>query len=142
LPPYKKPHMPARSSPQKIGDVTVVKLEHEDIWQKTDAGDVFDQLVARVRRRPRPKLLLDFSRVQNLSGAFAMGGIIMLHRETLMRRGQLVLANLQQPVMNFCQITHLDKFFDIRQGKLEDICADMGGQARVVTLDRRLAEET
>jgi anti-sigma B factor antagonist len=93
-------------------DVKVVDFVENKILDEANIAEIGQQLTALVESRDRPKILLDFARVDHLSSA-ALGMLINVNNRVKQQNGQLRLANIKPQIIEVFEITKLNKLFKI-----------------------------
>ena len=72
--------------------------------------------------KDRPKILLDFHRVDHLSSA-ALGMLINVNNRVKQQNGQLRLSNIKPQIMEVFEITKLNKLFKILPTRAEALAS-------------------
>ena len=93
-------------------DVKVVDFVESKILDEANIADIGQQLTGLVEAKDRPKILLDFHRVDHLSSA-ALGMLINVNNKVKHQNGQLRLANIKPQILEVFEITKLNKLFKI-----------------------------
>jgi len=93
-------------------DVKVVDFVESKILDEANIAEIGQQLTALVEARDRPKVLLDFGKVDHLSSA-ALGMLINVNNRVKTQNGQLRLANIKPQIIEVFEITKLNKLFKI-----------------------------
>ena len=93
-------------------DVKVVDFVESKILDEANIADIGQQLTGLVEAKDRPKILLDFHRVDHLSSA-ALGMLINVNNRVKQQNGQLRLSNIKPQIMEVFEITKLNKLFKI-----------------------------
>jgi len=99
-------------------DVKVVDFIESKILDEANINEIGQQLIALVEAKDRPKILLDFSRVDHLSSA-ALGMLINVNNRVKVQSGQLRLTNIRPQIMEVFEITKLNKLFKIMPTRAE-----------------------
>lgn len=96
------------------GDVTLVELAERRILDEVSISEIGDSLNALVVQSPKPRLVLDFSKVAHMSSS-ALGMLITLHKRTREKGGELRLCCIQPAIYEVFVITRLNEIFSIHQ---------------------------
>ncbi len=94
------------------GGITVVELTDKKILDEVSIGEIGDQLNALAAKGQAPKLVLDFSAVNQLSSS-ALGMLITLHKRVREKGGQLMLCGIQPSIYEVFVITRLNEILQI-----------------------------
>lgn len=106
----------ARLKVQEHRDVLVVEFKDSKILDETVIQEIGNELFGLVDQQFRPKLLLDFTRVDYLSSA-ALGKLITLHKRVREKKGVLKFCAIKPKIYDVFRITKLDKIFDIHEDR-------------------------
>jgi anti-anti-sigma factor len=97
---------------EHFGGVTVVRLLTERLYDSGTIQALGNEL-SRIADEPgRDTLVLDLSRVTRASSA-VLGKFILLHRKVQLAHGRLMLCCVPAQLLEFFQITKLDKLFTV-----------------------------
>ena len=99
-------------------DVTLVELIDRKVLDEMEISQISEQLNALVAGSDRPKLVLDFSAVVQMSSS-ALGMLITLHKHIREREGQLRLCSIQPSIYEVFIITRLNEIFRICRSQEE-----------------------
>jgi anti-sigma B factor antagonist len=99
-------------------DVKVVDFIESKILDEANIAEIGQALIALVEAKDRPKILLDFGKVDHLSSA-ALGMLINVNNRVKQQSGQLRLVNIKPQIMEVFEITKLNKLFRILPTKAE-----------------------
>jgi anti-sigma B factor antagonist len=103
-------------------DVKVVDFVESKILDEANIADIGQQLTGLVEAKDRPKILLDFHRVDHLSSA-ALGMLINVNNRVKQQNGQLRLSNIKPQIMEVFEITKLNKLFKILPTRAEALAS-------------------
>lgn len=95
-----------------IADARVVEFSRADLIDAALIRTIGDEIYDLVKGTSRPKLVIDFQKVERLSSA-ALSMLIALHKVISRRSGQLRLANVSDGVSDVFKITKLDSVLKI-----------------------------
>jgi anti-sigma B factor antagonist len=113
--PNGKPAMPDATQRLNVTDhkdVKVVDFIESKILDEANIAEIGQALTALVEAKDRPKILLDFAKVDHLSSA-ALGMLINVNNRVKQQSGQLRLSNIRPQIMEVFEITKLNKLFKI-----------------------------
>lgn len=105
---------------RETGDVTVVTLTDEKIFNYQQIQDLGKQLLRLVDEENRTKILIDFSRVQFMSSPM-FSKLITLRVKINGRHGCLVLCGLIPGIYEVFGITGLNRHFDICETETDSL---------------------
>lgn len=97
-----------------ISGARIIEFSHVDMTDAALIKTVGDEIYHLVRGDVRPRLVIDFRKVQRLSSA-TLGMLIALDKVVGRQSGQLRIANLNDGVFDVFKITRLDTVFKICQ---------------------------
>jgi anti-sigma B factor antagonist len=97
----------------QAGEVTLVTIPVAELGE-TNVQAVAAELFRVVDGRARPRLRLDLGQVRYLTST-ALGQLVALHKRVRAAGGELVLANVTDPVYEVIHLTRLHEVFDIRR---------------------------
>lgn len=103
-------------------DVKVVDFVESKILDEANIAEIGQTLLGMVDAGDRPKILLDFGRVDHLSSA-ALGMLINVNNRIKQQNGQLRLANIKPQIMEVFEITKLNKLFKILPTRAEALAS-------------------
>jgi anti-sigma B factor antagonist len=95
----------------QAGEVTLVTITVAELGE-TNVHAVAAELSRLVGGRTRPRLRLDLGQVRYLTST-ALGQLVALHKRVRATGGELVLANVTDPVYEIIRLTCLHEVFDI-----------------------------
>jgi anti-anti-sigma factor len=130
---------PPHTEIETFGGVTVVRFLTELLFDSGTIQALGNEL-SRIADEPgRSNLVVDFSRVTRASSA-VLGKFITLHRKVQLARGRLTFCCLPTQLLEFFQITKLDKVFSIAPRPPFETAAHVvgeffGPQVRAVAFD-------
>ena len=101
-----------RISQSDAGGVTVLRFHDRNLFDETTIREVGAQLFAALPAGRPPRLILDFSAVQQVSSAM-LGKLILLQRKVDAAGGKLRLCELGPPIRDVMRTTNLDRLFAI-----------------------------
>ncbi|UCD27453.1 MAG: STAS domain-containing protein [Planctomycetota bacterium] len=107
----------------KQTDLCIVELQDRKILEELAINQIGERLSELAGEYDKPKLLLDFKNVEHLSSA-ALGMLITLNKQLGKQQGQLVLANINDQILEVFKITKLNKLFNI-QGSTDDAIQEL-----------------
>jgi len=93
-------------------DITIVELVDRKILDELSISQIGEQINALVAKSAKPKLLLDFAKVEHMSSS-ALGMLITLHKRIREKQGLLRLCRVQPAIMEVFNITRLSEIFNI-----------------------------
>src|ERR1700712_5434710 len=93
-------------------DVKVVDFVNSKILDEANINEIGQHLIGLAEAIDRPKILLDFAKVDHLSSA-ALGMLINVNNRVKNHNGQLRLSNIRPAIMEVFEITKLNKLFKI-----------------------------
>jgi len=99
-------------------DITLVELTDRKILGEMEISQISEQLNGLVAENDRPKLVLDFSAVAQMSSS-ALGMLITLHKHIRERDGQLRLCGIQPSIYEVFVITRLNEILRICRSQEE-----------------------
>lgn len=103
---------PPHTATEQFGGVTVIRFLTELLFDSGTIQALGNEL-SRIADEPgRTNLVLDFSRVTRASSA-VLGKFITLHRKVQLAHGRLMHCCVPAQLLEFFQITKLDKYFSI-----------------------------
>jgi anti-sigma B factor antagonist len=103
-------------------DVKVVDFIESKILDEANIAEIGQALTALVEAKARPKILLDFAKVDHLSSA-ALGMLINVNNRVKQQSGQLRLSNIRPQIMEVFEITKLNKLFKILPTRAEALAS-------------------
>ena len=112
------PDAPQRLNVTDHKDVKVVDFVDSKILDEANIAEIGQHLTGLVAAKDRPKILLDFAKVDHLSSA-ALGMLINVNNKVKERNGQLRLASIKPQILEVFEITKLNKLFKILPTKTE-----------------------
>lgn len=95
-------------------DICIIEFQDRKILEELAINQIGERLTELADEYDKPKLLLDFKKVEHLSSA-ALGMLITLNKQLKDRQGQLVLAGINQQILEVFKITKLNKLFVITE---------------------------
>jgi anti-sigma B factor antagonist len=95
-----------------MAGANVVELARADMTDAALIKTVGDEIYELVKGADRPRLVVDFQKVQRLSSA-ALGMLVALDKVVTRQRGQLRVANVGQSIADVFAITGLDQSLTI-----------------------------
>jgi anti-sigma B factor antagonist len=123
--PNGKPAMPDATQRLNVTDhkdVKVVDFIESKILDEANIAEIGQALTALVEAKDRPKILLDFAKVDHLSSA-ALGMLINVNNRIKQQSGQLRLSNIRPQIMEVFEITKLNKLFKILPTRAEALAS-------------------
>ncbi|MHC4443060.1 MAG: STAS domain-containing protein [Planctomycetota bacterium] len=114
------PETQANMTVHKQVNICIVEMEDRKILDELAINQIGEKLTELAQEYDKPKLLLDFKKVEHLSSA-ALGMLITLNKQLKDRQGQLVLAGINQQIFEVFKITKLNKLFNITDNAEEAI---------------------
>jgi anti-anti-sigma factor len=105
-------HSTHRLEREDFGPLTVVRFKTQTLHNDDDTRAIFDHIYGLVDDVGRTQILLNFGTVDYLA-SLALGKLVMLNRKVLGAGGRLALCNLQPPVREVLELTHLNDLFNI-----------------------------
>lgn len=108
-----------------IEGVTVATLADQRILDEISISQIGTKLSEIIAQTPKPKLVIDFANVTNMSSS-ALGMLITLHKRVKDAYGVLRLCNIQPTIAEVFKITRLDEIFQICQSRGEAITSING----------------
>jgi len=94
--------------------VSIVHLTGRKVSLDEESLDrLQDQLLALADESSDSALLLDFANVECVSG-MALGTLVKLHKNLLIRGRRMTIANLSPQVLEVFVVTRLNKFLDLQ----------------------------
>ena len=103
-------------------DVRIVEFIDNKILDEANIAEIGQALTALVEAKDRPKILLDFAKVDHLSSA-ALGMLINVNNRIKQQSGQLRLSNIRPQIMEVFEITKLNKLFKILPTRAEALAS-------------------
>lgn len=97
---------------QSDGDVTVIFFKNAAILDEKNIDKLGEELFEIAAKGHKPKLLVNFEKVEYLSSA-VLGKLVALHKRMKAEKGILKLCNLAANILEVFKITKLDKLFEI-----------------------------
>jgi anti-sigma B factor antagonist len=101
-----------RISQSDADGVTVIRFLDRNLFDETTIREVGAQLFAAMPVGGPPRLILDFSGVQQVSSAL-LGKLILLQRRVDAAGGKLRLCELGPAIRDVMRTTNLDRLFAI-----------------------------
>jgi anti-sigma B factor antagonist len=98
---------------EQAGEVTLATITTPELGE-TNVHAVAAELGRLVDGRARPRLRLDLGQVRYLTST-ALGRLVALHKRVRAAGGELVLANVTDPVYEVIHLTRLHEVFDVRR---------------------------
>ena len=98
----------------------VVEFTRAELTDAALIKTIGDDIYHIVRRLDRPKVVVDFQKVERLSSA-ALGMLIALEKVITRQSGQLRIANVSEDVREIFRITRLDNVLPIRNSTQEAV---------------------
>ena len=92
--------------------VTIALLTNQRILDELSISQIGNDLTEIVEKADNPKIVINFSKVTNMSSS-ALGMLITLHKRTREAGGELRLCNIQPTIQEVFKITRLDEIFQI-----------------------------
>lgn len=87
------------------------------------APDYLEEIKEHINNIHPSELILDFSKI-NYVASIGLRAILELHKTMIHRRGQLVLKNVNQEIMQAFKFTGFDKFLTIENEPEKDADSD------------------
>jgi anti-sigma B factor antagonist len=103
-----------------IRDVTIVVLQEAAILDPLVIQEIAEALYHTVDGKACRKLVVDFSKVRQLSST-AIGVMINLKKKADAIRGEVVLCGIHRDLLKLFSITHLDKVFVFRPNEKDSL---------------------
>ncbi len=103
-------------------DINVVQFTNNRILDEANIAEIGQALTALAEAKDRPKILLDFAKVDHLSSA-ALGMLINVNNRVKQQSGQLRLSNIRPQIMEVFEITKLNKLFKILPTRAEALAS-------------------
>ena len=100
--------------------LTVAELVEKKLLDEVTIGRIGEQLNALAARDDRPRFVVDFSGVAQMSSS-ALGMLITLHKRIREKGGQLRLCCIQPAIYEVFVITRLNEIFTICQTRQEAV---------------------
>jgi len=107
---------------REVGEVTVVEFRDEKLIEDLQIEEIGTELFALVDEEKEKKILLNFSAVDLLCGAF-LGKLITLEKKIREREGKLKLCHIQPRVYKDFATTRLNRLFDIKDNEADALAA-------------------
>jgi anti-anti-sigma factor len=98
------PNLPVRT----VAEAQVIEVAHADLTDAAFIHRIGDGIYQLVKDLDRPKVVIDFQKVERLSSA-ALGMLVALKKVLDRQNGQLRVANVCDSVFDVFTITKLDK---------------------------------
>lgn len=120
---------------REVGDVTVVRFRDRKIIEDISIQELGGELSRLVEVDGRVKILLNFSSVDYVSGAF-LGKLITLDKKVKDYSGGFKFSNMIPGVYELFCVTHLDRLFSILDDEADALAAfgeSAGTQKRFCT---------
>ena len=92
--------------------ISVVEFTQGRILDEANIAEVESTIVDVIESQDRPRMLLDFGRVDHLSSA-ALGSLIKANNLIRDKNGELRLCDIKRQILEVFAITKLDKLFKI-----------------------------
>jgi anti-sigma B factor antagonist len=108
----------------RLDGVNVVQFEDRRLLDDVEIRAITDQLSFIAYQDPRPRLLLDFQSVEQISSA-GLAMMISIERLFKQRNGQVVLANLHAGIRDILNFMRLDETFNV-QDNVDDALKQFG----------------
>ena len=96
---------------ESVGTVTVANLLSDKLLDELLIRETADELLAVLAGGPKA-MIVSFERVQSLSSS-AIGQLVRLWKQSKAADIRLVLAELNETILEGFAVTHLDKQFEI-----------------------------
>lgn len=111
------------STPQRISlaessGVTVVTFNDSKIIDEQEIQELGQELIDLVEKDSRPKIVLNFSRVEFMSSA-ALGKLISFEKKARVAKSKLILTNIRPEIYEVFAITKLTKLFTIKDDEAD-----------------------
>lgn len=103
-------------------DVIIATMLDEKILDELSISRISSKLCELASSQDKPKMVLDFANVANMSSS-ALGMLITLHKRILEGGGRLQLCNIQPAIFEIFVITRLNELFSISSSRQEAITA-------------------
>lgn len=103
---------PPHTAAEQFGGVTVIRFLSQRLYDSGTIQALGNELYRHTDELGRTNLVLDFSRV-TASSSSVLGKFITLHRKVQLAHGRLVLCCVPDQLLDFFQITKLDKIFSV-----------------------------
>ena len=116
------PDAPQRLHVTDHKDVKVVDFVDSKILDEANIAEIGQHLTGLVAAKDRPKILLDFAKVDHLSSA-ALGMLINVNNKVKQQNGQLRLASIKPQILEVFEITKLNKLFKILPTRAEALAS-------------------
>lgn len=97
---------------EQVGDVTVVTLTDKRILEESQIEQIGDELFHVVDDEGKRKLLIQWKKVECMSGLF-LGELITLNKKIRSISGQLKLCRIKAEIYEVFEMTKLNKVFKI-----------------------------
>ncbi len=100
---------------RKLGDAQVIAFLRADMTDGAFIKQAGDEIYRMLKPLDRPKVVIDFGKVQRLSSA-TLGMLVALHRVVVDRqKGQLRVANVAENLLDIFRMTRLDNVLDLHE---------------------------
>ncbi len=111
---------PTLFSTESVGNVAVFRIETTTLFDERDVKRLFDELAEAIG--PRSQIIVDLAQVLHMSST-ALSKLVLMHRQSRIRGGQVVLCNLAPKVSEAFRTSKLDKLFEIASSLEEALAA-------------------
>ena len=91
-----------------VAEARVIEVAHTDLTDAAFINRIGDGIYSLVKDLDRPKVVIDFQKVERLSSA-ALGMLVALKKVLDRQNGQLRVANVCESVFDVFTITKLDR---------------------------------
>ncbi|MHC4293996.1 MAG: STAS domain-containing protein [Planctomycetota bacterium] len=106
------PESDSRLNVGVIGQTVLVELTETKILNEIAIAQIGERLNAIVAQSDKPRLVIDFGQVSQMSSS-ALGMFITVHKRICEKKGELRLCNIQPTIREVFVITRLNEIFEI-----------------------------
>ena len=104
---------PRRIEINETSNITVVRFKDQKIIDPEAIQELGQELFDLIENASRPKIILNFARVEFLSSA-ALGKLITFEKKVKRAGAELMLTDISPEIFPVFAITNLDKLFKIK----------------------------
>lgn len=103
---------------QAYQNIVLIKIDVDRLLEMKVINAVHAAIDKQIDMHPRISLVLDMSKVTNMSSAM-LGKLVALQKSIKKCKGRMAVCDVKAPILELFKVTKLHKLFDIRD-KSED----------------------
>jgi anti-anti-sigma factor len=107
---HRCPHEPRFISAEYCGDIAILRIETEFLFDEETVRHIFDEVTAAIGQRPR--IILEMGKIKLVSST-AFSRLITIQRKSRERGGRVILCSIIPNVLEEFRTHALDKVFQI-----------------------------